>query len=568
MRSIPVGVVPVHLPLVRGERSPRVALVGAEGAGKRTLFEAVRSTAPRRAGDAYQECPVQVGLDEVRLMHLASFGSLEDAPAALRSADVILQLVDATALERHLELTLALRALSRPMVIALNKIDEARNRGMYVSARALARRLGVPVIPACARMGIGVPAVFRATIEVARQEPSPRPPLEESARQLAQAAMRPDHSRHEKGWRYWLDELFLSPGWNLVGSMAVFAAVLFVVFRISAWLDGISAAPLADWIAGWSPQSTGGIVAHAVAGGLAGLVGIVVPYMIPLVLLLVALEQAGIMARIAFALDSGFHRVGLHGGVAVPFLLGLGCNVPAISAVARSSAGRERIVASLLVTFVPCSARSAIVLALAGKYLGGLAVFGIFSFTLLAIALLGKLLRRRYPADAPGQILEIPPYALPRPRALAAETWLRTRDILTIVTPLLVGGSVLLALLGHFGADASINALASPLTHWWLGLPVALGVPLAFGVLRKELSLLMLYQALGGFEVDRYLEPVQIVTLVVFLIFYVPCLSTFAVMRKMLGRNVAWASVGLSIGTALALAGMTRFALLALRALA
>jgi ferrous iron transport protein B len=568
MRSIPVGVVPLRLPLARGERSPRVALVGAEGAGKRTLFEAVRSTAPRAREAAYQECAVQVGLDEVRLMHLASFRSPSDAPAALHSADVILQVVDATALERHLELTLALRALSRPMMIALNKMDDARERGMYVSAPALARRLGIPVVPACARMGIGLSAVFRAAIEVARREPSPLPRLEESARQLARAAMRPEHSRHEKGWRYWLDEVFLSPRWNLIGSIAVFAAVLFVVFRLSAWLDSVSAAPLAVWIAGWSPSSTGGIVALAVASGLAGLVGIVVPYMIPLVLLLVALEQAGIMARIAFAVDSGFHRVGLHGGVALPFLLGLGCNVPAISAVARSSAGRERIVASLLVTFVPCSARSAIVLALAGKYLGGLAVLGIFSFALIAIALLGKLLRSRYPAEAPGQIQEIPPYALPRLRALAAETWLRTRDILTIVTPLLVGGSVVLALLQHFGADAWINALASPLTLWWLGLPVALGVPLVFGVLRKELSLLMLYQALGGFELDRYLDPVQLVTLVVFLIFYVPCISTFAVMLKMLGRNVAWASVGLSIGTALALAGMTRVVLSALQALA
>ena len=76
---------------------------------------------------------------------------------------------------------------------------------------------------------------------------------------------------------------------------------------------------------------------RAVVDGLIGLVGIVVPYMIPLVLLLVALEEAGIMARIAFAVDRMFHRIGLHGGVAVPFLLGLGCNVPAISAIGATT---------------------------------------------------------------------------------------------------------------------------------------------------------------------------------------------------------------------------------------
>ncbi len=117
--------------------------------------------------------------------------------------------------------------------------------------------------------------------------------------------------------------------------------------------------------------------------------------MIPLVLLLVALEETGVMARIAFAVDRAFHRIGLHGGVAVPFLLGLGCNVPAIAAIGQTTKGRERVMASMLVTFVPCSARSAIILALAGKYLGGLGVCAIFLLTMVVIALLGQVLRRR-----------------------------------------------------------------------------------------------------------------------------------------------------------------------------
>ena len=82
------------------------------------------------------------------------------------------------------------------------------------------------------------------------------------------------------------------------------------------------------------------------ADGLIGLVGIVVPYMIPLVVLLVALEQAGIMHRVAFVVDRGFHHIGLHGGIAVPFLIGLGCNVPAISAAAATASGRDRVIAA------------------------------------------------------------------------------------------------------------------------------------------------------------------------------------------------------------------------------
>jgi ferrous iron transport protein B len=315
---------------------------------------------------------------------------------------------------------------------------------------------------------------------------------------------------------------------------------------------------LAEAFAGWQPQATGGVVGRAVVDGLLGLTGIVVPYMIPLVILLVSLEQVGLMQRIAFVVDRGFHQIGLHGGVAVPFLLGLGCNVPAISGVARTTRGRERVIASVLITFVPCSARSAIILAVAGKYLGAAGVFGMFALTIILIAAMGRLLSRRKREPGPGQVQEIPAYALPALRPLLAETWARTSDILTIVTPLLVGGSVVLALLAHVGADTAINALLTPVTVWWLGLPLALGVPLLFGVLRKELSLLMIYQALGTQDIDRLLDPMQMVTLLVFLSFYIPCISTFAVMLRTVGRRDAWFSVALSIGVALLLAGAVR----------
>jgi ferrous iron transport protein B len=244
----------------------------------------------------------------------------------------------------------------------------------------------------------------------------------------------------------------------------------------------------------------------------------------------------------------------------VPFLLGLGCNVPAISGAARAASGRERVIASILITFVPCSARSAIILALAGKYLGGVGVFAIFALTLVLIALLGRLLALQRRLDlGPGQVQEIPPYAGLRWRALVAETWARTQDVLTIVTPLLVGGSVVLALLAHVGADRAINAMLTPVTAWWLGLPAAMGVPILFGVLRKELSLLMIYQALGTFDVGARLDWVQILTLLLFLTFYVPCVSTFAVMLKTIGRKDALFSVSLSVGAALLVSGLVRF---------
>ncbi|MFZ4480138.1 MAG: FeoB small GTPase domain-containing protein [Rhodoferax sp.] len=673
--------VALHTPLLRGARRLRVALVGLPGAGKTTLFDAVASTAPQmgqltNTHRIYRACTVQIGLDEASVIDLPSLNSVHHQqaddlgalkyllwgndrppvsahesgapPAPFEPPDLIVQVVDATNLQSHLELTLELAQLGRPVVLALNHMDEVRRKGLQINVRALSTELGMPVVPIVALMGQGIAELFSTVVSTARQAvcPLPQPPsrhiercleplskalrqpgidsafrvphqlllmlfasghayferelqehfaalmpslraLRESAGQglprplaeeihadghhhaatVYEAALRAGPPQAGRGWRFWLDQFLLHPQWGLLASLAVFAGVLFMVFEVSGWIDTQTTQRVIEATSSWQPQSTLGVVERAIADGFIGLIGIVVPYMLPLLLLLIALEEIGLMQRIAFVVDRGFHKIGLHGGVAVPFLLGLGCNVPAISAVARTSSGRERFIASVLITFVPCSARSAIILAVAGKYLGVMGVVGIYALTLLLIAALGRLLSRQQREVGPGQVQDIPAYRLPNWRTMLRETWSRSSDVLTIVTPLLVGGSVVLALLGHFGADAAINTLLTPLTGWWLGLPLVLGLPLLFGVLRKELSLLMIFQALGTQNIDSVLGPVQIITLLVFLTFYVPCISTFAIMHKTLGRAQAWLSVLLSIGVALLLSAAVRLSLLLAQAL-
>lgn len=672
-----VAVHPLHGPLPRRPGRPRVAIVGRAGNGKTSIFRAASSTATRHerlagVGPAYEECLVEVGVEQISLVALPAMDGFHrlDAdtavilkyllwgdrwPAIARhethqpekafpAPDVLLLVVDASELERDLELALELAQLGKPMVIALNRMDEARAKRRFVNARVLAARLGAPVVPTVAHMGIGLAELFSVVVRVAREAGStrisasapsphiatclqgiaaiagdaevaaafavpeslltlqlaenddyfaeelrahfpdrhvrllaaraaadallPRPLAEEihadrhhRAALLHEAVSRPGGEGASPAWQRWADEIFLHPRWGFAGSLAVFALVLFFVFEVSAFLDALTVARVIEWAEPWQPHTLFGVIARAVLDGCIGLLGIVIPYMIPLLLLLVWLEESGIMHRVAFVVDRGFHRLGLHGGVALPFLMGLGCNVPALAATAAVTHGRDRAVASLLITFLPCSARSAILLAVGGKYLGGLGVFLLFMLTPVVVSLVGRFLKRRYPETTPGMILEIPDYAVPALRTVLANTWERSRDIVTIVLPLLVAGSVLLALLGHYGADAWINLALTPVTVWWLGLPAALGVPILFGVLRKELSLLMVFQALGTHELSRVLDPTQIITFLVFLTFYVPCVSTFAMMLRLLGRRDASYSVLLSVGVALLVAAAVRWPL-------
>lgn len=664
--------VPLTGPHFRGNKRLRIALLGQHNCGKSTIFDAVASTSVKQGhwqgtSKEYQRCIIQVGLDEVELVDLPAMETLQnlqgddleglkyllwgdarpsisaheskEPPAPFSRPDVLIHIIDASTLHRHLALTLELIELGLPIVIGLNMVDEARRKGVKIDVEQLAEVLGVPVIPMIAIKGIGILQLFEQAVKCqhhAKAQPASehvrawsdeistvidgpevlaafkmpanflvrmlklkddylsnelkchfpeksdyiqaihQQATEQLKQPLHEAVAGDYHHRAAKlfdqvarltrrsdtiTWEDRLDAIFLHPKWGLIGSLGLFALVLYVVFEVSTAIDALTAARLADLASQWQPTSTAGIIGHAVIDALVGLIGIVVPYMLPLVLMLVAFEESGIMPRVAFVVDRFFHHIGLHGKVAVPFLLGLGCNVPAIATAGKLVAGRDRIIASLLITFVPCSARSAIVLALGGKYLGGLGIFGVFFLNMLIIALLGKWLVKRYPDISPGLIQEIPAYTIPRLHAVLHSTWLRTRDILTIVTPLLIGGSIILEALHHFGADLWINQLLMPITVWALGLPVALGVPILFGVLRKELSLLMVYQALNTFDVGSVLDWVQISTFLIFLMFYVPCVSTFAVMVKTIGRKEALFSIALSMVVALMCATIVRILL-------
>ena len=217
--SLPPQTFPLRGPIRRNAQAPRIALVGRPGTGKSTLFEAVASTevtVGRKGKLAWRESLVETGLEQAWLVDLPPLESLlprDETERTLadyllsglagagsgvsQAPDVIIQVVDATALERELELSQELAMLGRPLVIALNRLDEAGAKGLRIDVAALSQRLGAKVIPTIAHMGKGISSLFEAALNAARRKscPLPQPPshhIVESLKPLAPLLARPE----------------------------------------------------------------------------------------------------------------------------------------------------------------------------------------------------------------------------------------------------------------------------------------------------------------------------------------------------------------------------------------
>jgi ferrous iron transport protein B len=218
---------------------------------------------------------------------------------------------------------------------------------------------------------------------------------------------------------------------------------------------------------------------------------------------------------------------------------------------------RDRYIAAALATLVPCAARLAVVFGLVAFYLGPIHAFALYLFNLLIIALTGKFLSNLTPEDTPGLIMEMPPYRIPTARNVIGKSWFRVREFVVEAWPILIAGSAVLAVLNFLDAAYIFNWLVRPVT-WLIGLPSETGVPLIFGILRKELSLVMLSQALGTADFDAVLSPEQMIVYAAFVMFYLPCLATLSILKRELGMRAMLAISALTVLVALLAALLVR----------
>jgi ferrous iron transport protein B len=469
---------------------------------------------------------------------------------------LLLNVLDATNLERNLFYTLELASLGLPTVILLNKWDIARRRGVDIDAAALERQLGIRTIPFVATTGEGLSGLKKAVEDFnsgALPGPAPVPAApDDKWKLIGRISAECQKIRHKHATLLdKLEDITSRPSTGLPFAALAMLAVFWTI-RISgeglinhlldplfrhAWLPLAARAlsGLADGsflktlLLGTTPDPMNSF--GLLATGLYIPFVSVLPYIVAFYTALGLLEDIGYLPRLAVLLDSYMHRLGLHGYGTIPMMLGLGCKVPAILATRVLETPRERVIATALTLgLAPCMPQTAMIFSILSPYP--------LKYTLLvfaAVAAAGILsslaLSRLLKGETPELFLEIPPYQTPCAPILAKKIYFRVKDFLTEAVPMIIVGVLVIQLMDMAGVLAGLSNFFRPAVTGLLGLPADTVSVMTLGFLRKDISIAML--------VPFSLAPGSLVVASVFLSLYLPCLGSFMVTVRELGPKDA-----------------------------
>ncbi|MBA7687215.1 hypothetical protein ES703_95676 [subsurface metagenome] len=269
-------------------------------------------------------------------------------------------------------------------------------------------------------------------------------------------------------------------------------------------------------------------------GGFFGAVGGVLVYVIPFFLIIEILQDSGYLPRAAFLMDRVMHIMGVHGKTIIPMILGFGCNVPACAGCRIMETEREKKISVVLSSLVPCAAVMTVVMGLVGRYLGLFWVLFLFAINFSVILLVGRVLNKTMPGVCTELIMEMHEYRVPNYSVITKQTWLRSKEFIYKALPLIIVLGITLEILLELRALDPINIVLSPITVFWLGLPIVTGVFLIYGILRKELTLVLLaiLASSMGLTLIELMTPIQMIVFCLVTMLYIPCFATVVIIAK------------------------------------
>lgn len=545
----------------------KILLMGNPNVGKSVVFSrltGVHVVASNYAGTTvgYTKGQLQIDGDQVDVIDVPGTYSLTPSCKAEEVAremfieedpDMVINVLDATNLERNLYLTLQMLEHGIPTIIVLNMWDAAKRKGIHINVDKLSEHLKTPVVKVTAVTGEGINELVSTINNTVKNEAGNKdeiPKIDDKEKWMLIGNILADVQRIEHRHPTWLEKLEDASVHPIFG-VIIAGIVLYVMLRLVVGFSESMITYILDplYYGYYGPFITN-IITSIFPSGLVHelLIGsgydyttslgvlttgvyvefcVVLPYLLSFYLVLGFLEDFGYLPRLAVLIDSVMHKIGLHGYSIIPIILGLGCNFPAVMSTRILEGRREKFIAATLIAIsVPCVAQTAVIIGLLGPY--GLQYVGMVYLTLFTIFItVGFILNKVIKGESPEIFLEIPPYRIPHLKTMLNKTWIRIKGFMIEAVPFVFAGILLINLLYLFGVMNVLITIFSPILSNLFGLPNEAIGALIMGFLRKDLATAML--------APMQLTANQLVVASTVLAVSFPCIATFAVLIKEIG---------------------------------
>ena len=606
----------------------RIAFAGNPNSGKTTMYNAMtgrnekvgnwagvtvdRKEAPIKK--VYTEGKELIAVDLPGAYSMSPFTSEESVTSSYikqEHPDVLINIVDATNLSRSLFFTTQLLELGIPMVIALNKADVNEKKDTKIDTALLSGKLGCPVVETVSTHGTGMAEVVKAAAALLGKEqiaPYKQGDVDLTSKTAVQEADRKRFAfvnqvvaevenrkvlTKERNAQDTVDAVLTNP----VGGIAIFAAVMFLVFQLSqAWLGPW----IADYLVGWIDtfkEWVGGALAggsdflvalltEGIIGGVSAVVGFL-PLVMVMYFLIALLEDCGYMARATIVLDPIFKKVGLSGKSVIPFVIGTGCAIPGVMACRTIRNERERRATAMLAPFMPCGAKLPVIALFAGAFFADASWVGtLMYFAGIVLILVCALLVNRIAGHRVKKsffIIELPEYKLPSLKRAALSMLSRGWSyIVKAGTIILLCNAVVyimqsfdwsLQLVEEGNADSSIlAAVAKPFAYalipvigikaWQMAAAAVTGfiakenvvgtLAVCYGISNMiNMDELAINEGIAGSEIAAAFAITRVAALayLMFNLFSPPCFAAIGAMNaEMKDKKWLWGGIGLQLG--------------------